>query len=104
MRLDVSDGSNYQYRNNITDDAQIGGSATKSTDNLVVSGWKSLFRNPAAGDYTLKPGSVACNRGTSSLTLRPSVDLAGRPRVFGKAIDIGCYECQLKAGFIISIR
>lgn len=63
VRLDVSDGSNYQYRNNITDDAQIGGSATKSTDNLVVSGWKSLFGNPAAGDYTLKPGSVACNRG-----------------------------------------
>lgn len=104
VKLDVSDGSNYQYRNNITDDAQIGGSATKSTDNLLVSGWKSLFRNPAAGDYTLKPGSVACNRGTSSLTLRPSVDLAGRPRVFGKAIDIGCYECPLKAGFIISIR
>jgi hypothetical protein len=36
--------------------------------------------------------------------LLPSVDLAGEPRVFGKAIDIGCYESQMKGGFVIVVK
>ena len=37
------------------------------------------------------------NKGNSPSIL-PAVDLAGKPRVFGRAIDIGCYECQRKPG------
>jgi hypothetical protein len=40
----------------------------------------------------------------SGLAILPSVDLAGNPRVFGKGIDIGCYECQRKLGFSIMFR
>ena len=28
----------------------------------------------------------------------------GEPRVFGKAIDIGCYESQMKGGFVIVVK
>lgn len=65
----------------------------------------SVFKNFAKGDFSLNPSSVACNAGTSSgLALLPSVDLAGNPRVFGKGIDIGCYECQRKLGFSIIFK
>ena len=34
-----------------------------------------------------------------------SGDLAGNPRIRGKAIDIGCYECQeLPPGLTILLR
>ena len=54
---------------------------------------------------SVEPGSPAYNRGTTSgLALLPSVDLAGNPRVFGKGIDIGCYESQRKFGFSLLIK
>ena len=109
VELDISGGSNYQYRNNITDDKLIEGSATKATDNLLVSDITAIFKDFAKGDYTLKTTSPACNKGTqTALSLKPVVDLAGNPRVFDIAdksrIDIGCYECQKKSGFVIAIR
>ena len=65
----------------------------------------SVFRDFAGGDFQIKPGSPAANKGTTSgLALLPSVDLAGNPRVFGKAIDVGCYECQTVLGFSFRIR
>ena len=65
----------------------------------------SVFKNFAKGDFSLKPSSAACNAGTmSGLTLLPAVDLARNPRVFGKGIDIGCYECQRKLGFSIIFK
>jgi len=63
-----------------------------------------LFKDFAKGDFAIKPGCAAYDAGTSSLTLRPSVDLAGNPRVYGKAIDVGCYECQRKPGFSVVIH
>ena len=65
----------------------------------------SVFRDFAGGDFQIEPGSPAYNRGTTSgLALLPSVDLAGNPRVFGKGIDIGCYESQRKFGFSLLIK
>jgi hypothetical protein len=43
------------------------------------------------------------NKGNTPSVL-PAVDLAGNPRVFGRAIDIGCYECQRKFGFSVLIK
>jgi hypothetical protein len=34
----------------------------------------------------------------------PSVDLAGNVRQKFKGIDVGCFECQRKLGFTVSIR
>jgi hypothetical protein len=64
-----------------------------------------IFRNFARGDFTVKPGGAAYNKGTASgLALTPSVDLAGNSRVVFDTIDIGCYECQRKPGFAIVVR
>ena len=64
-----------------------------------------VFRNFANGDFTPKAGGAAYNTGTTSgLALLPAVDLAGSPRVFGKAIDIGCYECQVRPGLAVIVR
>ena len=76
VRMDKEHGT---YVNNITDDEA---SAT------------SLFKNYAKGDFRPNSNGKAYDAGTSGLTLLPSIDLAGKPRIFGKAIDVGCYECQ----------
>ena len=31
-------------------------------------------------------------------------DLAGNPRIFGKHVDIGCYESQRAAGLMIIVK
>ena len=53
-------------------------------------------RNPKfTSAYKLKKGSPCINRGKLSKTLKKIVgtkDLAGRKRVRGKAVDMGCYE------------
>ncbi|WP_428307240.1 right-handed parallel beta-helix repeat-containing protein [Lacipirellula sp.] len=48
-----------------------------------------LFENWTAGDYRLRSGSPALNKGTA--TEAPAVDIVGTPRPAG-AIDIGAYE------------
>ena len=62
-----------------------------------------LFRDFLKGDFTPAPGSLLCNKGNTPSML-PAVDLAGNPRVYGKAIDIGCYECQSEPGFVFTFR
>ncbi len=94
VKLDFSSNNSFTYHNNVTDDAAIADSGTKSQKNKVASA-ASLFKNFANGDFRLKTGSAAYNGGTlSGLALQPSVDLADNPRVAFDKIDIGCYECQ----------
>ena len=64
------------------------------------------FRNPAAGDYTLRPGSPCRNTGSNAAfdALTDTVDLAGNPRLFGKRIDMGCYELQSGAGTMLLLQ
>ena len=107
VKLDFSSGNNFTYHNNITDDALIEDSGNKSKDNALAQNPQGLFKDFANGKFTVRPGCAACNRGTvDGLVLLPSVDLAGNPRVYGKGkgIDIGCYECQKDAGFVLVIR
>lgn len=49
-----------------------------------------LFVNPSAGDYRLKPGSPAIDRGATLAEV--TEDLLGAPRPSGAAYDIGAYE------------
>ncbi len=47
------------------------------------------------GDYRLAKGSPCINKGKLTKSLKKLVgskDLAGRKRILGKAVDIGCYE------------
>ena len=53
------------------------------------------FVNPAKGNYKLKKGSYAIDKGSLPKWIKKYVgakDLAGRKRIRGKAIDRGCYE------------
>ena len=76
VRMDTEHGT---YVNNLTD-ADVSPTA--------------IFKNFGNGDFRIKAGK-AYNAGTiSGLTLLPSIDLAGNPRVAFDNIDIGCYECQ----------
>ena len=62
-----------------------------------------MFKDFEAGDFAPKVGGLLYNKGTNPSVL-PAVDLAGSPRVFGKAIDIGCYECQVRPGLAVIVR
>ena len=53
------------------------------------------FANPAKGDYRLKKGSYCINKGKLTKAQKKLVgtkDLAGKKRIKGKAVDLGCYE------------
>ena len=104
VKLESNGGSGYTHYNNITDDVLIENTGTKGRDNALVESPADLFQNFAAGNFALKAASRACNRGTGSVALLPSVDLAGNSRVYGKAIDIGCYECQSEPGLVFTFR
>ena len=57
------------------------------------------FVDAPNGDYTPKTRSYAYDAGLMAdwiLDLVGDRDLAGNPRVFGRGLDIGAYECQLK--------
>lgn len=59
-------------------------------------------RNYANGDYRPAGGGALVNHGVMPPNV-PSVDLSGRPRVFDKFIDIGCYECSA-GGLLLIVR
>ena len=61
----------------------------------TVASVNNIFNNFVNGDFRPKTGGALYDKGVDPSVI-PSVDLAGKPRVFGKAIDIGCYECQSK--------
>lgn len=54
---------------------------------------EACFVAPDRGNYHLGAKSIAVNAG-ADLTAVPAVDLRGRRRVVGPAIDIGCFEFQ----------
>ena len=62
------------------------------------------FKNFATGDLRPRSGGPLVNAGnaTCGFTAR-NTDFAGDVRVFGRAVDIGCYECQ-SAGLAIFVR
>jgi parallel beta-helix repeat protein len=64
--------------------------ATGQDAHSIIATPAELFVDPAAGNYRLKPGSPAIDRGTSSQV--PPRDIAGNARPSGAANDIGAYE------------
>ena len=49
--------------------------------------------NPDEADFTLKAGSPAVDKGFNDI-VTTETDLAGNPRIVGRAVDIGAYEFQ----------
>lgn len=66
------------------------------------------FTDAANGDYTPKTSSPAYDAGCNEpwlISFMGAADLAGNPRVFGKGVDIGAYECQKpKPGVVVIVE
>lgn len=62
-----------------------------------------FFRNFGKGDFSPKPKGLLYNAGYDPL-VDMVVDVNGKPRVMFGKIDIGCYECQNRPGFVAVIR
>ena len=60
----------------------------------------SFFKDYANGDYT--PAGPLVNKGANYEGMA-SIDLAGKARLVGRKVDIGCYEAS-SAAFIIIVR
>ncbi len=64
----------------------------------------ALFRNPAAGDYTVRNASPLINAGSDLSYAAGDTDLAGNPRIHEMGVnrhaacDIGCYEARFNPG------
>ena len=63
----------------------------------------AAFKDYANGDYTPVAGGALYNAGVTPEGWENLTDLAGGPRVVGKAIDIGCYEGKA-AGMLLIVR
>lgn len=57
----------------------------------------SVFQNPAAGNFHLRPGSPAIDQGSETVTPVVTRDRDGVPRPQGKHFDIGAYEAVAPA-------
>ena len=82
-----NDAGSALYRNTLYG-TRYGAEAAGSTGSL---GDPPLFVDAAAGNHRLQAGSPAVNSGTTSAYLA-GLDLDGRPRVVGSAVDRGAYE------------
>ena len=70
--------------------------------NAVVGTAESFFNDYANGDYTPKAGGPLVGKGANYEDMA-SVDLAGKKRLNGSKVDIGCYE-GVASGISIRLR
>ena len=75
---------------------------TYDANESILSIATDAFRSYANGDYTPKAGGPLVGKGANYEGMA-SVDLAGKKRLNGKYIDIGCYESQ-STPMIILVR
>ncbi|GBR77665.1 hypothetical protein RDn1_324, partial [Candidatus Termititenax dinenymphae] len=91
------------YQRSLVEDAETasinGANIIANSDPLFESGDTYYATNTTAitgGDYRLKPGSLAIDRGDSktyqTLAIHPATDLAGSVRIRNYSIDLGAYE------------
>ncbi|MBQ3387635.1 MAG: hypothetical protein IJG60_00305 [Thermoguttaceae bacterium] len=71
------------------------------TDCIDYRSGQPLFTDSRAGDYTLTENSIAVDAGNNAYVLTDE-DLAGSPRIIGRAVDIGAYEYMNTAPAILT--
>lgn len=88
-------GDSYVY-NSVTD-------VSSASDAFTVASSAEMFVNLSAGDFTPALSGPLYDTGLA-LDNPPSVDLAGLRRVFGRKIDVGCFESQRSKGLLVTVR
>ena len=100
--------SSATLRNTIVWGNTVDGDASNvSADGATVT--TCLFADPyfrctPESRFMLKLKSPARNTGTFQSWMVGAKDLAGRPRIIGRAVDMGCYELDTSVGFRIELR
>ena len=108
--------ANVRAGNDASENRAVGASAANLESSLIncatdteeplnstcVTGSKATFFKGSGYEPRLKGPLV--DAGAEVSAFASGVDLAGNSRVFGKGIDIGCYECQVTPGFVILVR
>ena len=64
----------------------------------------ALFKKAANGDYRLTGASPACNAGVNQSWMAEALDLDGNPRIFGKTVDMGCFEYPTGSATMLFLR
>ena len=90
-------GSGSKFSHCLTDVAIEGG------ENCQVEDASVTFKDAPAGNYKIRVSSLVRDAGAAEADASAK-DLAGNPRLFGKAIDIGCHELQFGAATILLLR
>ncbi len=94
-----------QYAANLT--AAYGRFVNCATDATIPEGLAMITEGIAFERDGFCPSYNSSLRDAGAeMTCPVAVDLAGNPRLYkeGKPVDIGCYECQARAGFKIVVR
>lgn len=65
---------------------------------------EDIFDAKAATPWTISLDAIRAGCRGSRLADASAVDLAGNPRVVGRRVDIGCYQCQEMSGLLIRVR
>ena len=86
---------------NFTNCATDGDAAINETCVLAT---KADFKDYAGGDFVPQVKKALYDAGDDDGILATDKDLAGNPRIFGKHVDIGCYESQRAAGLMIIVN
>lgn len=99
----IENGSTATYDYSLIDSVYY---QTNDPADTIDQSESDIFTNPATGDYTLKTGAWATNKGNNDYYSKgntpdisdDSIDLAGNPRIFDKdkggIVDLGAYESQ----------
>ena len=74
------------------------GDATGLPEGTVTGTAAEFFKDYANGDYT--PAGPLVNKGANYEGMA-SIDLAGKARLVGRKVDIGCYEASSSALMIV---
>ena len=101
------DGSTAAQNQSLAEIAVNGTGAYTATTSILGDRdpkFRQFTPDSAVYDFRLKPRSQAVNAGTAWAGCRDALDLNGRPRVFGAAIDLGCFECEKLPGTILGVR
>lgn len=78
------------------------GEAVVNETCLLIGSVSDVFKNYENGDYRLKSGGPLINKGVNYEEMA-AIDLAGKKRLMGGKVDIGCYE-GVPAGTYIHLR